>query len=133
MEGGNDLLIDTEAVPWKPLADGIAFKLLHADQASGAYAVLYKFAAGARLPRHKHFAPAEYYVLRGRMEYRAGVAVAGAWGLEPTGAVHDSTLFHEETVLLYRAYGALGQIDADGNVLRIVDAAGHAARWAEGS
>jgi quercetin dioxygenase-like cupin family protein len=124
-----DVLVATAALPWKPLRETIAFKLLHWDAATGAFAVLYRFAAGARVARHRHLAPAEYYVLSGTMDYRAGRATAGTWGLEPTGAVHEETAFPEETTLLYRAAGPTVLLDDADAPLAIVDGAMLARLW----
>jgi quercetin dioxygenase-like cupin family protein len=72
-----------------------------------------KCAKGSGIPRHEHLGAGEYYVVAGKMEVRGGAenggitAIAGDYGYEPNGVIHDMTNFPEETLLyaLYRGPG----------------------------
>lgn len=117
----NDLLIDTATLPWVRVFDGLEIQMLNWDPSSGAYALMMRYKAGYVAPRHRHLAPAEFYVISGHMTYAAGSATAGSWGVEPTGIEHDRTSFLEDTVLLYRAAGAIVALDDDGNTLNVIE------------
>lgn len=117
----DDILIDTGAKGWARVSPSLEVQLLHWDRSSGGYALLMRYPAGAVALPHRHLAPAEFFVLSGRMDYEAGTAGPGFWGLEPTGATHRATRFPEETVLLFRCAGATARLNAEGGVIGIVD------------
>ena len=71
-----DRLVDTNTLPWieheVPLSGGTgtqAVKLLHADPATGAYAMLARYPKGLVIPRHKHLAPAHSWILQGAWRF----------------------------------------------------------------
>lgn len=117
----DDVLLHTEDMEWTPLVEGIGVKLLYSSRETGRWTVLLDCAKGSSFDKHKHFGPGEYYVIKGKMEYRAGCAVTGDYGYEPLGAVHESTSFPEHTVLHFTNYGPVLFIDEDDNVLAILD------------
>jgi hypothetical protein len=88
----------------------------------------HRLAAGASIPAHKHITPSEYFVLKGRMEYRAGTVNAGTWGLEQAGAIHDNTTWTEDRFVLYRS-GPTLSLDEDDNVLAVYDGAAYYGVW----
>ncbi|MCH2172941.1 2,4'-dihydroxyacetophenone dioxygenase family protein [Myxococcota bacterium] len=117
-----EMLIDTDALEWKPMGEGAWGKVLRVCAETGSWTVLLKQAAGTFVPPHKHLGPADFYVLSGAVEYRGGVARAGTFAREPLGALHERTSFSEETVYLFTAYGPLAMLGPDGNVVGVVDA-----------
>ena len=121
MNGPADLLIDTDGLPWTRIVEGIDFRLLYTSAETGRWTVLFRAQAGSFFPAHRHYGAGEYYVLKGRMEYRAGVAKAGAYGYEPLDVVHEMTTFPEYTELLFTNYGPVAFLTADGSVSSILD------------
>lgn len=117
----DDVLLKTDEMAWTPLVEGIGYKLLYSSSETGRWTVLLNCEKGSSFAKHKHFGPGEYYVISGRMEYRAGCAVTGDYGYEPLGAVHDHTFFAEDTILHFTNYGPVLFIDDDDNVLSVLD------------
>lgn len=117
----DDILLHTGDLAWTPLVEGIDVKLLYSSGETGRWTVLLNCEAGSSFAKHKHFGPGEYYVVQGRMEYRAGCAVTGDYGYEPLGAVHESTTFPEKTLLHFTNYGPVLFLDEDDNVISVLD------------
>lgn len=121
----NDTTLDihkqTSRMGWTPMLDGIDFKLLRVSRENGAWTVIFRCAQGASFPPHYHITPGEYYVIRGTMKYRAGVAHTGDYGYEPLGAFHEKTVFEEETELLFTNHGPVAFTNTDGSVSTILD------------
>ncbi|MEM6683746.1 MAG: 2,4'-dihydroxyacetophenone dioxygenase family protein [Pseudomonadota bacterium] len=116
-----EAMVDTDALEWKPLTDGIDVKLLFSSAETGRWTVLLKCAKGSFFARHKHYGPGEYYVIKGRMEYRMGMAKTGDYGYEPLGSVHDMTTFPEDTLLHFTNYGPVLFLGEDDQVEGILD------------
>jgi hypothetical protein len=117
----NDFLVDTAALAKARVSPMLEVQMLHWDPAGGSYSIMMHYKAGAVAGPHRHLAPAEFYVVSGLMEYEAGTAGPGFWGVEPNGAVHQATRFPEDTVLLFRCAGATARLDAEGNVIGVVE------------
>ena len=79
-----------------------------------------KSAAGSVFPAHRHLGAADFYVLEGAIEYRAGTARAGFWGYEPLGAIHEATTATEDTVYLFNSYGPIAFLAEDGSVASVM-------------
>lgn len=116
-----DILIKTEELPWVPLVEGIDFKLLRSCETSGTWSVYFRMQAGASFPLHKHYGAGEYFVIKGRMKYRAGEAVAGDYGYEPLGSIHELTEFPEYTELYFTNFGPVIFMDEEGNPTSVLD------------
>lgn len=116
-----DILTRADELAWVDIADGIRFRLLRTSAETGTWTVIFQCDEGAAFARHRHYGAGEYYVIRGKMQYRAGTAVTGDWGYEPLGAVHDHTVFLEPTELLFTNHGPVAYIDDDDNVTAILD------------
>jgi len=116
-----DVLISTDKLPWMSLGPGTWYKLLRASKETGMWSALLKMDAGARFAPHKHLGAAEFYVLKGALEYRAGIARAGDYGYEPLGVEHGATTCAEETVITFTAYGPIVFYNEDGSVSMILD------------
>lgn len=119
----DESLIPADAAHWVPLADGIDFRLLFTSNETGRWTVLLRCQAGSAFGRHKHYGAGEYFVVKGRMEYRMGVALEGTWGYEPLDTIHDRTSFPEYTELLFTNHGPVMFLDEAGNILSALDGA----------
>lgn len=116
-----EVLQDLEALPWTPLVTGIDYRLLFTSGETGRWTVLFRCQPGSFFPRHKHYGAGEYFVVKGRMEYRMGTALAGTYGYEPLGAIHELTSFPEYTELLFTNYGPVAFLESDERVSSILD------------
>jgi anti-sigma factor ChrR (cupin superfamily) len=116
-----ELLIDAETLPWIPIVEGIDFRLLFTSHETGRWTVVFRCQPGSFFPLHYHHGAGEYFVLKGRMVYRMGEAVAGTYGYEPLGVTHDHTAFPEYTELLFTNYGPVAFLDEAGKVTSVLD------------
>jgi len=116
-----DILVKSNAMDWAPYIEGIDIKVLRTCDVTGAWTALFLCQPGSSFPRHRHYGAGEYLVVRGRMEYRAGVATTGDYGYEPLDAIHDETLFPEETELYFTNFGPVLFLDDADNVIAILD------------
>ena len=83
--------------------------------------MLFRCQPGSFFPRHKHLGAGEYFVMRGRMEYRMGTARTGVYGYEPIGVIHDMTSFPEYTELLFTNFGPVLFLNDDDSVKSVLD------------
>jgi putative transcriptional regulator len=97
------LIARSADVPWRPMGEGIAFKLLHRDKARRYSTSLVRMDAGARLPRHSHGGVEELYVLSGDLRISGEVARAGDYCRADTGTVHDETFSETGCLFLLMA------------------------------
>ena len=116
-----EVLQDVNQLRWLTFAQGIELRLLFTSGETGRWTVLFRCQPGSFIPRHKHYGAGEYFVVKGRMEYRMGAAPAGTYGYEPIGAVHDRTEFPEYTELLFTNYGPVVFLNDDDTVVSILD------------
>lgn len=116
-----DLLIDPNQQPWVTLFENIRFKLLRSSAETGVWTVILRCPKGSGFSRHRHLGAGEYYVISGRMGYRAGEATAGCYGYEPLGVTHDETRFLEDTDLLFTNHGPVVFLDDEDNVISVLN------------
>jgi hypothetical protein len=116
-----ELLLPVGEISWVSILPGIDFRLLFTSGETGRWTVVFRCQPGSSFPPHRHYGAGEYYVVRGRMEYRTGSAVAGTYGYEPLGSLHEFTEFPEYTELLFTNYGPVAFLNADGSVSSILD------------
>lgn len=122
-----DVYVSNAELPWKQLRAGYDFKLLRTCSVTGTWVALFRTVAGGSVPPHKHISSAEYFVLKGKVEVRGGkenggvTAVAGDYGYEPNGIVHEKTYFPELTEYLFISHGPIQYLDEDGNTAGIMD------------
>jgi anti-sigma factor ChrR (cupin superfamily) len=117
-----ELVINVDELPWVPMGVGSWGKVLRTCPETGSWTIMFKQEAGTFAPPHKHLAAADFYVLKGRIEYRGGVASAGYFAREPLNAVHEKTTFPEEAIYLFTSSGPLAMYGPDGNIASILDA-----------
>ena len=83
------IYVDSTKEEWRPTGhDGVTFKKLHFDKASGRSAVLVRFAPGAVYAGHRHPEGEEYFVLEGTLEDGGRIWGEGSYVLHPPGSVH---------------------------------------------
>jgi anti-sigma factor ChrR (cupin superfamily) len=116
-----EVLQPVESLRWVPIVTGIDFRLLFTSAETGRWTVLFRCQPGSFFPRHKHYGAGEYFVVKGRMEYRMGVAPAGTYGYEPLGVIHDLTTFPEYTELLFTNFGPVAFLNEDDSVASMLD------------
>jgi hypothetical protein len=122
-----DTYIHVEALPWVPFSEGIDFKVLRTSAETGSWTVLFKCARGSSFARHEHLGAGEYLMLSGKGEVRGGVenggitAYPGDYGYEPSGVIHDSTCFSEDSIFYFTNYGPINFIDDDDKTLFVLD------------
>ena len=116
----NEILIQTEDMNWGVMGDGIGIKVLRVSEETGQWTALIRQDAGATFAPHKHLAPADFYVLKGALEYRMGRAPAGSFAYEPLGAIHDETTCSEETIYIFTAHGHVIFYNEDGSVSQVL-------------
>lgn len=125
--GFTESYVRTAKEPWIDFVPGIQMQLLRATPETGHWSVLFKCAAGSSFARHEHLGGGEYLMLSGKSLVRGGeenggvTAVAGDYGYEPNGMIHDVTVFPEESVLYFSNDGPLKFMDDDNNVVSILD------------
>jgi len=123
----DEVVVRTEGGKWVDFGPGIQLQLLRASPTTGQWCVLFKCAAGSAIGRHEHLGGGEYLMLTGKSLVRGGVenggvtVVAGDYGYEPNGMIHDLTLFPEESILYFSNHGPMKFMDDDNNVTAIVD------------
>ena len=119
-----DRLVDANTLPWierdVPVPGGTgkhAAKLLHADPATGAYALLARYPKGLVIPRHKHLAPAHSWLLQGAWRYEEDrlIAISGCYSYEELGAIHTMVI-EEDTVAFHVIGGPLVFLAHDGRL-----------------
>ena len=116
-----EMIVNVDEMPWMPMGKGSWGKILRLCHETGTWTVMFKQEAGSVAPPHRHLGPADFYVLEGCIEYRGGVARSGHFAREPMGAVHEKTLFSEETIYLFTGYGGLAMYGPKGEVIGIMD------------
>jgi quercetin dioxygenase-like cupin family protein len=124
-----DTYIHPEDLAWVPFpgAPGIDMKVLRVSSETGTWTTLFQCAAGSGFPRHMHLGAGEYLMISGEMEVRGGAkaggitAVAGDYGYEPTGMIHDWTNFVSDTVFFFTNHGPIQFMDDDDNIVGVLD------------
>jgi anti-sigma factor ChrR (cupin superfamily) len=116
-----EVLLRVARKPWVEFAPGIEFKTLRTSAETGVWTVVFRCAKGSAFPAHFHHGAGEYLMLKGRMDYRMGVADAGDYGYEPLGSFHELTIFIEDSELLFTNHGPVAFLDENQGVKMILD------------
>jgi quercetin dioxygenase-like cupin family protein len=117
--------IGSDELPWVDIGDGSMLKVLQTREKEGLWIVENIFQAGYEVPTHKHTGPVWGYTQSGAWKYKEYDYVnrAGSFLYEPAGSVHTLTCVEDDTRVWFQIYGANLNLDADGNIESIVDAA----------
>lgn len=120
----NPHFVDTNALPWivNPEAPDIALKIMRISAETGTTSMIVRQNGAA--PPHFHLGPADFFILSGRIGYRAGPPTGfgpGTYMLEPAGARHESTQPIEKD-LIYTAnvWGPIAFDDGVGTPVTMV-------------
>jgi quercetin dioxygenase-like cupin family protein len=106
--------VKTGTLEWKSIAPGIDVRLIRCSEETGQFTVMLHAKAGSVLPRHRHLAPAEFYILKGRgVHPQTGAWAEGDYVYEHTGAIHDAFAFDQEITLLMVSHGPIVRLDQD--------------------
>lgn len=93
--------IDAHEGDWQPLDDGVAVKVLHAQD--GVLSYLLRLAPGARVPAHRHRLDEECVVLQGRLLLGSRYSLGpGGWHLARAGTLHASLVAPEGALVYLR-------------------------------
>lgn len=116
-------IVHSQDMPWVPLPgiEGQDIKLLRTIPETGGMIFLYRILPGVAGPRHKHFASAEYFVLKGKATFGTEVISAGSYAYELGGFQHTEDAPDEEIVMLFITHGPLQVINEDGSRGMVVD------------
>jgi anti-sigma factor ChrR (cupin superfamily) len=120
-ENPADILCRSDATPWIVFIPGIDYRVLRTSAETGVWTVIFRCAKGTAFAPHFHYGAGEYLMLKGTMDYRAGIAKTGDYGYEPLGVYHESTVFTEDSELLFTNHGPVAFVNADKSILMMVD------------
>lgn len=120
-----DRVVRAEDVPWVPLSEGVHYRPLRFDFATGMWVNVLRIDPGAQLGKHRHSGgPVLAYTIEGRWWYleRSWVAEPGTFVWEPPGDIHTlqtgpegmTTVFVTDGVLQF--FGADGELDHEDTV-----------------
>jgi len=120
--------VQIDDMSWAPFPEtlsqgGITWRLLHVSPESGSWTGVFDCPAGSSFNAHFHTGPGEYFLYKGRMDVRGGVAeggdtaVAPGYGYESSGARHDKTSFPIDSAFYMTFSGPLAFIHPDGSVI----------------
>ena len=117
-----------ENLPWVDDGAGTSFKVVLAKVREGLRITHVRFDPGVRLQIHRHTGPVYGYTSSGAWRYLESEFVnrAGSFLYEPAGSIHTLVVPEdnaEVTEVWFQTYGANLELDADGNVESITDAA----------
>lgn len=131
--------IGDDELPWVTgRQEDTQTKVVLAKVKEGLWIVRTRFGAGVEIQTHRHTGPVYAFTLAGSWGYRESeyMNTAGSFLYEPAGSLH--TLFtpesnDEETDVWFAIYGANLNLDDDGNVESVTDAASVLASYLKGA
>ncbi len=83
------LSIDSGELPWRDSpSEGVSWKKIHFDKASGNSVVLLRFEAGAEYAAHAHPKGEEYWIISGELQEGSKLYGAGTYVIHPPGSKH---------------------------------------------
>ncbi|MCU1453739.1 MAG: ChrR Cupin-like domain [Acidimicrobiales bacterium] len=117
-----------DELPFVELGDGALLQLLQVDVEAGLWVIRSRFPAGYAVQTHKHTGCVHAFTIAGSWCYAEypEVNTAGSYLFEPAGSVHTLTVpadNAEVTDVWFAIQGANLNLDADGNVEMVIDAA----------
>ena len=123
------ILREADSIPFVDLGDGSHMQLLHVDLSQGIWVVRMRFEPGCKIDKHYHTGPVFAFTVRGAwhyLEYPEQVNREGSYLFEPAGSVHTLAALpdgKEPAEVWFTVFGANVNIDDNGNVINILDAA----------
>jgi hypothetical protein len=120
-EGYESGIVDSTALPWLPSGyDGVQVKVLNVAD-DGSFRLIVKAEDGAAIPSRRYLAPADFFVLTGRIDLAGETASAGYWLYEPAGAIESAVKHTGETTYYATYFGATADLSPAGAVDRVTD------------
>jgi len=116
-------------LPFVTFPDSVRMQLVQADLANGVWIVRSLFPPGVTIQTHKHTGHVYAFTQSGRWHYLESpeaVNGAGSYLFEPAGSVHTLHVPPDndgDTDVWFAIHGANLNIDAEGNVEVVIDAA----------
>lgn len=121
--------VGKDDLPWLEAGDGSALQLLHVDLTQGLWISNTRLPPGHKVITHYHTGIVYAVTHQGRWFYAetpAAVSSAGSYLFEPAGSLHTLMTPADQqgdTIVWFAIYGANINVDADGKIVSIVDAA----------
>jgi len=117
-----------DELPFVDLGDGVKLQVLQVDIDTGLWVIRNKFAPGTVVQKHKHTGQVFAFTQSGAWKYAEYPEVnrAGSYLFEPAGSIHTLTVLEdntEETDVWFAIYGANLNLNAEGGVDMVIDAA----------
>ena len=117
-----------DETPFVDIGDGSSMQVLHIDLDRGLWVVRTRFQPGYSVPTHRHTGDVFAFTLSGSWHYLEYPEVnrAGSYLYEPAGSTHTLSVpssNEEVTDVFFAIFGANENLDADGNVTSVWDAA----------
>jgi len=114
-----DRAVGGDQIPWVPLAEGVEYRPLRFNFATGTWVNVLRIEPGAQLRKHRHSGgPVMAYTLEGRWWYleRDWVAEPGTLVWEPPGDIHTLQAGPEGMTTLFVTDGVLQYFGSDGEL-----------------
>lgn len=86
-------------IAWADAMPGVRQKPIWIDKATKRRAVLVRFEAGAKLPKHRHVGDELIFVIEGSNADESGEVMTGDMNFRPNGCVHTVSTRNGATVL----------------------------------
>jgi 2,4'-dihydroxyacetophenone dioxygenase len=115
-----------DELPFVDIGDGSQLKVLQVSEPQGLWVIQNVFQAGFEVPTHRHTGPVWGFTVSGAWRYKEYDYVnrAGSFLFEPAGSVHTLQCIEDDTLVWFHLQGVNINLDADGNVIGIVDGPG---------
>ncbi len=122
IEGG----VDTNLLPWIAIkqAPGMSVKTMRASAETGAYSVIVKLDAGAKMPSSVYLSGMDMTMLSGQITYtqdgQTSTLVPGTWGYISANSKVAEMIASEESEFLANFYGAVAFLSQDQSLAAIL-------------
>ena len=88
---GQTQTINLDEMPWQDTKwPDIKIKILFQDEESGFSTIMFKFAPGAKTPKHEHMGVEQVIILEGGLQDHDGFYPAGTYISRIAGSVHQA-------------------------------------------
>lgn len=119
--------VGTDDLPFVDLGDGSTLQLLHVNVEAGLWVIRTKFQPGYLVDTHKHTGTVYAFTMTGSWKYLEydDVNTQGSYLFEPAGSLHTLSVpatNTEVTDVFFVINGANLNLDADGNIVSMIDA-----------
>jgi quercetin dioxygenase-like cupin family protein len=117
-----------DELPFVPYQEGVVFQLLQVNIEGGLWVIRVRFEPGVTIQRHRHTGEVFAFTVSGSWRYLEypDINRAGSYLYEPAGAIHTLHVpgtNKEVTDVWFAIRGANLNLDSDGNVEAVLDAA----------